>query len=112
MDKGRRKDLAAAHVASIFQKFNARNFWVPTVPDPKPVGWIDLSDVPSHPGHAFAVKQMIFDSHHPELFDYKPQTVTFELIQIPEPRQTPLQYGGNVALMILPPAGELLVQMK
>lgn len=112
MDKKRRKDLAAAHVASIFQKFNAKHFWVPTVPDPKPVGWIDLSDVPSHPDHAFAVKQMIFDSHHPELFDYKPQKVTFELIQIPEPRQTHLQRGENVAQMILPSAGELFVQTK
>jgi hypothetical protein len=52
----------------------SRKFWtgrnarrhVP--PNPIPIGWFDLPNTPVHPGYIDAMKRVIFEAHHTELY--------------------------------------------
>ena len=102
------QQVASTNVRSKYNKFCADlDAWDDGVPNPKPVGWIDLSIVRAHPGHAEAVKRMIFESQQPDLFVYHEEQVTYELIQDTiyfPPRGNPQ--------FIVPPPRELFVPMN
>lgn len=102
------QQVAADYVRSQYNSFWANPAWNVPVPNPLPLGWIDLSNIPAHPRHARSVKRMIFEAQHPELFTFEEKQVTFALV--PTPFRIPP--GVNPASIIAPAPGRLFLQTR
>jgi hypothetical protein len=77
------KMAAPPHIQAAYARY-ARDYGrLPTVPSPRPEGWIDLSHVPVHREYATAVKKMLFEAHHAHLFGWKSAPITFAPLEIP-----------------------------